>query len=221
MKQKKNKDEHEINPQLESIGMGRDEMSIEKSEEESNHYNMMADLNLDDNSFEQINQQNEIVEIDSQQSDDKSDEGKMNVFEFNDDLGQQLDDRLIIQNPTENAKYNLVERPKYLLQFENKDSEQEFLFKISKQESRKTCFIMIVLCILNKLIVIGDQIETQEFSLSSQLMAMFPIFVFEILLIYKLSNPKKEQVLFWTISFIVYGVIVMSILLSLEFQYIG
>lgn len=39
----------------------------------------------------------------------------MNVFEFNDDLGQQLDDRLIIQNPTENAKYNLVERPKYLL----------------------------------------------------------------------------------------------------------
>lgn len=45
---------------------------------------------------------------------DKSDDEKMNVFSFNDDLGI-LDDRVIIQNPTENARYNVVERPKYLL----------------------------------------------------------------------------------------------------------
>lgn len=45
----------------------------------------------------------------------------MNVFGFNDDLN--LDDRLIIQNPTDNQIYNLVERPKYLLSFELKDSE--------------------------------------------------------------------------------------------------
>lgn len=118
----------------------------------------------------------------------------MNVFEFNDDLGQQVDDRLIIQNPTENAKYNLVERPKYLLTFENKESENEFLFKISKMEAKKTSYIMIVLCVLNKLIIIGDQIETQVFSVSSQFIAMFPIFIIELVLIYKLNNPKKEQI---------------------------
>jgi hypothetical protein len=45
----------------------------------------------------------------------------MNVFGFNDDLN--LDDRLIILNPTDNQIYNLVERPKYLMSFELKDSE--------------------------------------------------------------------------------------------------
>lgn len=54
----------------------------------------------------------------------------MNVFGFNDDLN--LDDRIIVANPTENQNYYLVERPKYLLSFEFKDSEQEFLFTISK-----------------------------------------------------------------------------------------
>lgn len=117
----------------------------------------------------------------------------MNVFEFNDDMGQ-LDDRVIIQNPTENAKYNLVERPKYLLQFENKESETEFLFKISKQESKKTSAIMLVLCVLNKLIIIGDQVETMQFNATGQFIAMFPILVLELILIYKLNNPKKEQI---------------------------
>jgi len=45
----------------------------------------------------------------------------MNVFGFNDDLN--LDDRIIVQNATDNQIYNMVERPKYLLQFENKDLE--------------------------------------------------------------------------------------------------
>ena len=46
----------------------------------------------------------------------------MNVFGFNDDI--TIDERLIVKNPTENQVYNLVERPKYLLMFENKDAEQ-------------------------------------------------------------------------------------------------
>ena len=59
----------------------------------------------------------------------------MNVFGFNDELEVNLDDRLIIQNPTENAKYNLVERPKYLLQFDQSESESDFLWIISKQKA--------------------------------------------------------------------------------------
>ena len=54
----------------------------------------------------------------------------MNVFGFNDDL--KLVDTYIIKNPTENQIYNLVERPKYLLSFDLKDSEQLFLYTISK-----------------------------------------------------------------------------------------
>ena len=51
-------------------------------------------------------------EIESNKT-DLVDEGTMNVFGFNDDLN--LDDRIIIQNATDNQTYNLVERPKYLL----------------------------------------------------------------------------------------------------------
>lgn len=105
------------------------------------------------------------MENDSNKS-DRSDDEKMNVFGFNDDLGANLDDRIIIQNPTENAKYNLVERPKYLLQFEAAESEQEFLFKISKQEARKTCLILILLMILNKVIILGDILEIGEFTVT-------------------------------------------------------
>ena len=67
---------------------------------------------------------------DSKETDLVADDN-MNVFGFNDDLN--LDDTIIIQNATENQLYNLVERPRYLLQFELKDSEQMFLYTISKQ----------------------------------------------------------------------------------------
>ena len=62
---------------------------------------------------------------------DALDEQTMNVFGFKDDLDASLDDKMIILNATENQIYNLVERPKYLLSFDLKDSEQEFLYYIS------------------------------------------------------------------------------------------
>ena len=151
---------------------------------------------------------------------DKSDEERMNVFGFNDDLGI-LDDRVIIMNPTENARYNVVERPKYLLQFEGKESEIEFLFKISKQEAKKTTYILVMLLILNKLIILGDILEQGEFIVTPQFLTMFPIFFLEIILIYKLNNPIKEQVNFWTGVLLIYGVIVLVVLISLEFKYLG
>ena len=78
----------------------------------------------------------------------------MNLFGFNDDLN--LDDRIIILNATDNNIYNVVERPKYLLQFDQKDLEQEFLFSISKQEANRTTMYLVLLIILNKIIVLGD-----------------------------------------------------------------
>ena len=92
---------------------------------------------------------------------DQIDEGSMNVFGFNDDLN--LDDRIIIQNATDNQIYNLVERPKYLLQFELKDQEQEFLYTISKQEARKTTIYLAQLILLNKIIIFSDILQDGVF----------------------------------------------------------
>lgn len=85
---------------------------------------------------------------------DLFDDQNMNVFGFNDDLN--LDDRIIVQNAQDNQQYNMVERPKYLLQFEQKDLEQDFLYQISKAESKKTTIYLALLILLNKIVIIGD-----------------------------------------------------------------
>ena len=87
----------------------------------------------------------------------------MNVFGFNDDLGTSLDDKLIILNPTENQIYNLVERPKYLLSFDLKDSEQGFLYYISCQEKFKTTVYLAQLILLNKIVIFGDILKDGVF----------------------------------------------------------
>ena len=43
---------------------------------------------------------------------------------------------------------------------------------------------------------------------------MFPIFVFELLLIKKLNNPTLEYVHFWTYLLLIYGIVVLGVLLS-------
>ena len=74
-----------------------------------------------------VNQQQDMQEFDDDSEDNLSvksdlfDDQNMNVFGFNDDLN--LDDRIIVQNAQDNQQYNMVERPKYLLQFEQKDLE--------------------------------------------------------------------------------------------------
>lgn len=104
--------------------------------------------------------QQEVQEYNDENAGDDSnksdliDDGTMNVFGFNDDLN--LDDRVIVQNATDNQIYNVVERPKYLLQFEQKDLEQDFLYQISKAESRKTTIFLALLIVLNKVVILGD-----------------------------------------------------------------
>lgn len=89
------------------------------SEHESSETHRAADsqraLNYqqDQNLIEE--EENEEYENESNKS-DQIDDGTMNVFGFNDDLN--LDDRVIVQNATDNQIYSVVERPKYLLQFE-------------------------------------------------------------------------------------------------------
>lgn len=137
----------------------------------------------------------------------------MNLFCFNDDLN--LDDRIIVKNATDNNIYNVVERPKYLLQFEQKDLEQEFLYVISKQEATRTPMFLVLMMILNKIIVLGDQIVDGQFSTTPQFILCFPVLVLEIILCFKLANPRQDQIYIWTFVFHCYSIFVLGILLSL------
>jgi hypothetical protein len=72
-------------------------------------------------SYRNQNEKDELIEQNIEENDmenesnksELQDEGTMNVFGFNDDLN--LDDRVIVQNATDNQIYQVVERPKYLL----------------------------------------------------------------------------------------------------------
>ena len=50
---------------------------------------------------------------------------------------------------------------------------------------------------------------------------MFPIFIFELVLIYKLNNPSYEYIHFWTYMLLIYGIIVLIVLLSYQAKYLG
>lgn len=68
-----------------------------------------------------------------QDSDDDNMSDKSNDFSAQNNLlnyGDFKDDRQIVKNAAENDKYNLVERPKYLLGFELKDQEADFMRNI-------------------------------------------------------------------------------------------
>lgn len=147
------------------------------------------------------------------------DDGTMNLFGFNDDLN--LDDKVIVQNATENNIYQVVERPKYLLQFEQKDLEQDFLFQVSKQEANRTTMYLVLLTVLNKIIILGDQLLDGEFSYTPQFILMFPVFLLELTLCYKLLNPVADYIFLWTGILHLYAVIVLGILLSLQVKYLG
>ena len=49
---------------------------------------------------------------------------------------------------------------------------------------------------------------------------MFPIFAFELILIYKLNNPSLSSVHIWTYILLIYGIIVLIVLLSFQVKYL-
>lgn len=50
---------------------------------------------------------------------------------------------------------------------------------------------------------------------------MFPIFLYELILIYKLNNPNIESVFWWTSLLHFYGILVLFILLSYQVKYLS
>lgn len=50
---------------------------------------------------------------------------------------------------------------------------------------------------------------------------MWPIFIFELVLIYKLNNPTLEYIHFWTYMLLIYGIMVLFVLLSYQNKYLG
>lgn len=117
-----------------------------------------------------------------------------------------------------------MERPRYLIQFDLKDNERDFLFIISKSEARKTTSYLAMLILLNKIVIIGDVLRyydqnNQQFTLQFNL--LFPIFALELLLIYKLNNPNFNSIYFWTSLLHFYGIVVLFILLSYQVKYLS
>ena len=80
---------------------------------------------------------------------------------------------------------------------------------------------LVLLIILNKIVVVGDQILDGKFTYTPQFVLMFPIFIFELLLCYKLNNPEFATIHIWTGILHLYVLVVLGVLLSLQAKYLG
>jgi hypothetical protein len=75
--------------------------------------------------------------------------------------------------------------------------------------------------LLNKIVIFGDMLQEGEFNVTGQFYLMFVIFIYELVLIYKLNNPSYEYIQFWTYMLLIYGIMVLGILLSFQAKYLG
>ena len=79
-----------------------------------------------------------------------------------------------------------------------------------------------MLIMLNKVAICGDILQDdQDSQYTPQFFCMFPIFIFELTLIYKLNNPQLEYVHIWTYLLLLYGIVVLFVLMSLQVKYLG
>ena len=95
------------------------------------------------------------------------------------------------------------------------------MFQISKAESKKTTIFLALLIVLNKVVIFSDILQDGKFKYTPQFWSMFPILIFELVLIYKLNNPVLDSVHIWTYLLLIYGIIVLIVLLSFQVKYLG
>ena len=88
-------------------------------------------------------------------------------------------------------------------------------------EAKKTTIYLLLLIILNKIVIFGDTLQNGEFTMTPQFFLMFVILTFEVILIYRLNNPKQETIYLWTYMLLVYGILVLAVLLSFQVKYLG
>ena len=80
---------------------------------------------------------------------------------------------------------------------------------------------LALLILLNKIVIFGDILQDGVFEATYQFYIMWPIFIFELILIYKLNNPTYEYIHFWTAMLLIYGITVLIVLLSYQAKYLG
>ena len=139
-----------------------DQSVQDNTSEISEDINLNSNRELMDDANKEMFDEQYQPDNESERSVDQVDGDTMNVFGFNDDLN--LDDRVIIKNPTDNQIYNLVERPKYLLQFEQKEAETEFLHNLCVMEATKIRAYVFVMAMLNKEIILSHSFVQGEFT---------------------------------------------------------
>ena len=155
-------------------------------------------------------QYDEQYENDSNKTDMIDDSG-MNVFGFNDDLN--MDDRIIVQNPTENQIYNLVERPKYLMQFEFRESERELLLHVCKSEQKRSFGYLVFLAVLNKFSIFANAYYDEIWSDEVFVTLLSCFVVIELLLLTKYNNFTIESIDYWRYVMHLYFLLSMGALL--------
>jgi len=139
------------------------------------------------------------------------DDSGMNVFAFNDDLN--MDDRIIVQNPTENQIYNLVERPKYLMQFEIRESEREFLLHVTKSEQKRSLGYLLCLALINKVTIFANAYYDEIWSDVVFWILLSCFVVIELILLTQYNNFTIDSAEYWKLGILVYFMLSMGTLL--------
>lgn len=114
-------------------------------------------------------------------------------------FAQFKDDRVIAKNPSLNARYNLVERPRFLLQFELKDKENEYISVMLRQNKGVNVAILAIKCFFDSLM--SFSLAMKKFPLKIMWVSIFWIiayFCLQFVLNWRLErspNPESSGLL--------------------------
>jgi hypothetical protein len=90
----------------------------------------------------------------SENSEEKMNVSSINIFGIQEEELDWFNDTQILMNPSQNNQYKLVERPKYLLQFENHDIERDFNYQQFKFYMHYSKPILLASFLLNKVFIL-------------------------------------------------------------------
>ncbi len=130
-----------------------------------------------------------------------------------------------MKNPTLNLRYKLVERPRFLLQFNLKENEQEFQQFVSKFYVWETIVFLSLKAIYDSVLLFSAGWRCYSPITVIQLSWVIPYFILSILLIRYLviSLPGKANLVFYSIVLVaLYFTASMAILLATAiFSYVS
>mmetsp|Transcript_24990 Transcript_24990/g.38803 ORF Transcript_24990/g.38803 Transcript_24990/m.38803 type:complete len:331 (-) Transcript_24990:1097-2089(-) len=118
-----------------------------------------------------------------------------NVYGFNDDI--KVSDLEILSKPSENLSYNLVERPRYLLTFENQETEREFWFTLFQREAGRTKMLFLLQAVVQKAILFTSLIPIDRLGEAINTKLSVALVVFEVYLFFSFPRVTVDSLPGW------------------------